>query len=286
MIDRRRYRKVFVRIWNNPEFLSLTDSERLLTLYLLSGPQTNRVGLFRVSFALAAEDLQTTTDTLTRRLKHVIDAFNWQFDPRVKVLWIPSWWSFNTPGDNEKNWKGCLSDLNDVPRTPLISKFCNTLVSVPELMHHLFAEWNTVLSPIEHRSNTDTITDRTQEQEQEQEKEQECMARDEPRAAASEDQTLGTGGFIRRFCEVYSKYRHGARYHVVRTKHVPLVRSLLRTHGPIHLEKLAIVLLTATADPWLDNTDRGIEVLNAKINWLEDRLRTYEAEHGEIRIAS
>jgi uncharacterized protein YdaU (DUF1376 family) len=97
---------------------------------------------------------------------------------------------------------------------------------------------------------------------------------------AEEDKTLGTGGFVRRFCELYSQYRNGARYHVVGSKHVPLLRSLLRTYGAERLEKLTVIMLNATADDWLNETDRGIEVLHTKINWLDSLLAEHESRRA------
>lgn len=103
--------------------------------------------------------------------------------------------------------------------------------------------------------------------------------------AAEDDETLGTGKFVRRFCELYRQHC-GASYHVTPSKHIPLIRGLLRTHGGPQLERLAVVMLTATADDWLNETDRGIEILHTKINWLASRLAAYEREHGPIGAAS
>ena len=41
--------------------------------------------------------------------------------------------------------------------------------------------------------------------------------------------------------------------------------------------KHAQVLLT-TDEPWTETTDRGIEILAGKINWLEERLCAWEAK--------
>ena len=117
---------------------------------------------------------------------------------------------------------------------------------------------------------------------------------DEPAPGWDEvDEDLGDGGitssdigaFIRRFCELYNKHRHGAKYFVKRKQHVPLVRQLLRIYDARRLEKLCIVLLT-TDDEWVRGTDRGIGILAVKASWLDGMLAEYEAQHGEIRVAS
>lgn len=107
-------------------------------------------------------------------------------------------------------------------------------------------------------------------------------AYDAPRAVEGVD---AEDAFIRRFCELYTHHRHGARYFVKREKHVPLLRALLSTYGPDRLEKLAMVLLT-TDDEWVQATDRGIGILSTKASWLEERLAAYEAKHGPVQVAS
>lgn len=91
--------------------------------------------------------------------------------------------------------------------------------------------------------------------------------------------------FIRAFCDVYAKHRHGARYFIKREKHVPLLRALLATYGHERLMKLALVLLK-TDDEWVHHTDRGIEILSVKASWLDNRLAEYEAQHGALKVTA
>ncbi len=111
---------------------------------------------------------------------------------------------------------------------------------------------------------------------------------DEPGTAESDsrkEENAQIAKFIGIFCDSYKKHRHGARYFVVKEKHVPLIRALLRTYGLERLEKLALVLLK-TNDDWVEATDRGIGILSTKASWLDGRLAEYEAQHGPIRVAS
>lgn len=84
--------------------------------------------------------------------------------------------------------------------------------------------------------------------------------------------------FLTWFQSEYQTRRHGARYFVSWEKHMPIVNRLLKLHDPPRLRKHAQMLLT-TDDDWTTDTDRGIEVLASRINWLEDKLRTWEAKH-------
>jgi hypothetical protein len=97
--------------------------------------------------------------------------------------------------------------------------------------------------------------------------------------------SVSVGRFLKRFCELYSEHRNGAKYFVAKKRDVPNVRQLLRTYDDARLEKLAVVLLT-TDDEWITGTDRGIGILSVKASWLDGLLADFEAKHGKIRVAS
>jgi hypothetical protein len=137
--DRRRYRRIFTRLWRNQAYRAMSDGERNMALYLLSGPQTNRIGLFLFSPATAAEELDRPLRTIKARVRKVCQAFTWEWDEQNRVVWIPTWWTFNNPKDNAKAFQGALTDLNEVPQTPLLQRFCRNLVGIPEALHTLMA---------------------------------------------------------------------------------------------------------------------------------------------------
>lgn len=87
-----RYRKLQVRIWRHQGFAGLRESAQRLALYLLTGPQTNRIGLFHFSVATASEDLNVSVETLRKGLTDVSVTFGWHFDADARVFYIPSWW--------------------------------------------------------------------------------------------------------------------------------------------------------------------------------------------------
>jgi hypothetical protein len=134
-----RYRKVFQRLWRHAEFMRLSTVEKLILLYVLSGPQTNRIGLMHFSTAAAAEDLETLPQTFAEHFGNVCRAFGWRFDPTHRVLWIPSWWRFNIP-ENGNVLKGCLADVAEIPQCPLLSAFSTHLETLPETLHETFRE--------------------------------------------------------------------------------------------------------------------------------------------------
>jgi len=188
--ERRRYRKVYARLWLNPAFRRLTDGEKLVAIYLLSGPQTNRIGIYKLSLGAACDDLSCRKTRFLANLGSCCGAFGWFWDKPCSVLWIPSWWSFNPPAEKANNFKGALTDLNDVPPSELIARFCNNLDDVPVSLHGYVLPWvpralspNTVTTQSFHSPSTVRTRARaSQELELEQELEQEST-RTTPAAA-------------------------------------------------------------------------------------------------------
>jgi len=64
----QRYRRAYPRLFRHPAFKKLPPLGQRLTLYILFGPQSNRIGLFYFSINTAAEDLDTTPESLKGKL--------------------------------------------------------------------------------------------------------------------------------------------------------------------------------------------------------------------------
>lgn len=168
--DRRRYRRAYVRLWKNMEFRALPDAEKVMTTYILFGPQSNRLGLFAVSFGAGAEDLNWSPRLFALRLATVCRVFGWSFDMTARVVWIPSWWDFNDVRENFKVMQGALADIHEVPECPLIDKFLSHLTFVPTGLHYLF-EGLSRKRAIPRNNSDSGIQEQDQEQKQEQEQE-------------------------------------------------------------------------------------------------------------------
>lgn len=139
MSDHGRYRKLYTRLWRHPGFVALSEGEKNLALYVLTGPQSNRLGLYLLSLATAAEDLGTTPETVKKRLANVCLTFGWLFDADARVVFIPSWWRWNPP-ENVNVMKGSLKDLNEIPPCGLVDAFARNCETLSETLHETFLE--------------------------------------------------------------------------------------------------------------------------------------------------
>lgn len=156
-----RYRKVYPRIWRHKDFIPLDAHDKVLVLYCLSGPQTNRIGFYAFSPGTASEELDIPLPDLKARLARICALFGWQFDAQARVMYIPSWWEWNRP-ENANVLRGALTDLGEVPESDLRDQWRETTANVCETYRVTFPERSPQRYP-----------QRTPIQEQEQEQEQE-----------------------------------------------------------------------------------------------------------------
>jgi hypothetical protein len=136
---RARYRRVYPKVWLQPAMVQLTTIGKLVALFLQTGPQSNRVGLYHLSPASAAETLNISLDEFRAGLNEACEAFGMEYDSAARVIWIPTWWADNVP-ENPNVLLGNLKDLLEVPPTPLLERFEGNLVGLPPTMHETFAE--------------------------------------------------------------------------------------------------------------------------------------------------
>jgi hypothetical protein len=134
-----RYRRAYPRLFRHPGFKKLTPLSQRLVMYVLLGPQSNRIGLFYFSISTAAEDLDTTPGTLRKALSEITASFGWSFDAIARVFFIPTWWKFNHP-DHENVLRGNLKDLNEVPPCALTERFATNLIHLHPKLHQTFVE--------------------------------------------------------------------------------------------------------------------------------------------------
>jgi hypothetical protein len=132
------YRRLDPRLWSDEGFRACSLHEKLIALYTITA-QSNRIGLFAFSPGKACDDLDSSPKMFMKGFAKVCETFHWEWDERARVLFIPTWWKYNTPA-NPNVLKSYLADLHDIPKTHLFSKFYKTLGYLPETFHETFQE--------------------------------------------------------------------------------------------------------------------------------------------------
>ena len=161
-----KYRKIDPRIWNDEKFRGLSSGIKLVALYCLTA-QCNRIGIFRFSVALAAEDMGLSTEVVGKSLDTLCDTLSWKYDKANRILYFPHWWRYNNPGSS-KTMAGLLTDLHELPQTPLLADFMTNTDSLSDTLCKTLSTFHRKGMPY-------------QEQEQEQEQETKgALAKAEP----------------------------------------------------------------------------------------------------------
>lgn len=159
-----RYRKVDPRFWKDEKVRRMAPEEKLVAVYGFTA-QSNRIGCFTFSPAMAAEDLGMKPETFAKRFEKVCQTLAWGWDSISQVLYLPTWWKYNQP-ENHNNMIGNLKDLEDVPGSPLVAAFCANTEYLQNGLSKTFTQTLAERYP-------KRLASQEQEQEQEQEPEQE-----------------------------------------------------------------------------------------------------------------
>lgn len=205
-----RYKKLYPMFWRDPDVRRLDDSEKVVALYCITSHQTNRIGLFVLSPAMASEDLGVTVATFLKRLATVCETLHWGWDESSRVLFIPSWWKWNAP-ENENVMIGNLKDLLELPETVLLKRFASNTAHVPDYALKTFSE--TLAKHCANHAETvpQTVSEpyRNQEQYQEQEHKQEQEQDRVPNGTLSKsgEPTLDRGADVLYVFAHYRKHR-------------------------------------------------------------------------------
>lgn len=177
----RKYRKIDPRIWHDEKFAQLSPEEKLIAIYCLTGPQSNRIGIFPMSLAAGAENTGTLPETFRERFGNVCETLNWTFDAACRVLYLPTWWRYQRP-DNPNVFAACLDDADDVPECQALQRFKCNCEYLPETFAKRLGERFGVVTP--------NVKPQEQEQEQKQDQEQiedSSVVDEQPREPATDD---------------------------------------------------------------------------------------------------
>lgn len=162
-----KYRKFNPRFWDDEEVMKLDPYNKLIASYCFTNRETNRVGIYPFSAALASDKTGIPMPEFAKRFTEVVEIMDWKFDLSARVLYLPTWWKHNPP-ENISHFKGCLSDLSDVPNTPLLREFAKN-------KSYLSNEYKDLLTRVIHvyLASNSSRTHQKQEQKQKQKQKQE-----------------------------------------------------------------------------------------------------------------
>ena len=126
-------RDIEVEFWTSPAVVPAPPLTKLLFQYLLNGPQTNYIGIYRFSVetcrqdtGLTAAEIEAGIEFGSRPQAHDGDPFL-VFDQVTGLMWVLKRLAHTFPKSkpNEKQLKGIRKMLDQLPRCPLLKRACD-----------------------------------------------------------------------------------------------------------------------------------------------------------------
>ena len=171
------YRTILVRMWGDEKFLRLSPlppSGQSLWIYLLAGPFSNRIGIFKAGEMALAEELQWEPKAFRKAFQEVIDEGLIKVSPKDRLVFIPNFIKINRPlfPNVVLSWK---REWKIIPECPLKLEAWETIKSLLDDHDKAFVKAfimacpKPFIKPLPKDTPKDTPI-QEQEQEQEQEK--------------------------------------------------------------------------------------------------------------------
>ena len=126
------YGRISEAYWHDDVIRGLTEPARYFMLYLMSCPHGNRLGLFVLAPAYAAEDLDCDTGTWDGKrvvgiLEELVEKGRIRWDRRNRVVFLRFYLRHNVLA-NGSVVKGALNELAGLPRTELLRDLLETVI--------------------------------------------------------------------------------------------------------------------------------------------------------------
>ena len=115
-----RYSNVSNDIWYDAEFYELNSNEKLFYFYLLTNPQCNNAGFYRLPPRVIERDLGSSEMVKTKSKL-------WKYDEDNEVVLIPNYLKYNQ-SKGITQLKSIANNIRSLPNSPLFVDFANEII--------------------------------------------------------------------------------------------------------------------------------------------------------------
>ena len=116
-----KYRKIDPRIWNDAKFRQISDSGKLLFLFLLTHPHMTSLGAMRATIPGLAAELGWKEKALAEALAEALAKGIAKHDPEASLLWLPNFLKYNGP-ESPNVVKSWVNAVDMLPECGLLSR--------------------------------------------------------------------------------------------------------------------------------------------------------------------
>lgn len=134
-----KYRKIDPRIWNDADFRILSDSGKLLFLFLLTHPHLTSLGAMRTTSQGLCQELQWKPEAFREAFRELFKKPLIYHDENSAFLWILNFLKYNQP-ESPNVIKSWVSSLDYIPECEGKYLLLNTVKAFAEGLPKAFAE--------------------------------------------------------------------------------------------------------------------------------------------------
>lgn len=136
----REYARVATRFWSDQRVLNLSPTAKLVMLYLLTGPQTNCIGCFRLNRHHLAADGVVCQEEAEAALVELERVGLIRRDTDAGLVWLPRFFRYNTLA-NRNQALAALIELRALPNSKLDEEIAAAMQPIAERLPREFEQW-------------------------------------------------------------------------------------------------------------------------------------------------
>jgi hypothetical protein len=135
------YGLVYKNLWRKERFCNMSDDAQKLLNFLFAGPYSNMIGIhFLYKYTICGEPaFQWLPERLDKPFQELLNRQWIKYDELNRVLLINNWFEHHSI-QNENMFKKALSELSEVPTSPLFEDFITQLKSKELKLKQPYAE--------------------------------------------------------------------------------------------------------------------------------------------------
>lgn len=130
------YTKIEDGLWRKMKQAKLSETAKILYLYLFTCPHRNMVGLYYIPFAYCSADLDMKPETVSEGFQELQNAGLLLYDEAEEMVLLPDFLRVN-PLDNANVEKKACAIFSELPETQLFEYFAAILEQLPKPCPHL-----------------------------------------------------------------------------------------------------------------------------------------------------
>lgn len=120
------YQKIPSKLWKDPRFKNLSDSQQLFLIYVMYGPHVTSIGLYSLPAGYACEDRKMSVKKFHAWISEFVKLGFIKYCNESSLVFIRDYLQ-NNPIANDKHLKSAINQFQELPQSTITNDFKDTL---------------------------------------------------------------------------------------------------------------------------------------------------------------